>query len=88
MYHVLITAHALTGLVQRCVLLQCCRVDVCARETLLSRVLPMIEDSVLSHVVCSVNDACAGVGPSWDTEVRKTVDKKLVIKFCVLCKFL
>ena len=53
----------------------CCRVDVCARETLLSRVLPMIEDSVRSHVVCSVNDACAGVGPSWDTEVRKTVDK-------------
>ena len=79
----LITAHALTGLVQRCVLLQCCRVDVCARETLLSRVLPMIEDSVLSHVVCSVNDACAGVGPSWDTEVRKDSGQKLVIKFCV-----
>ena len=51
MYHVLITAHALTGLVQRCVLLQCCRVDVCARGTLLRRVLPVIEDSVRSRVV-------------------------------------
>ena len=41
----------------------------------LSRVLPMIEDSVRSHVVCSVNDACAEVGPFWNTEVHKTVDE-------------